>query len=262
MMIHERDLRALCRTSSLANFTSRNGHSRLWNASSPGPKVLQALERAITVNLHLGLSRAFVSKIVTQCKFWSDNVVWDFPATSNNGSYFPRNHCSPFTVNTVKMGIILVIALSTGFAMFRTPGTCHSPLRHDSGRAGTSQTNLPVDCLRPLRTNSWTTTGSHHASWGIGVKRKLQAAAIQQRFYSAPFAPKSCFAEKSRTAPKKGTKTQPALASGTTGMCLSPWSLPLPLFCPSLPLPLSWPAYASAGRIKEAATKAHTLRTL
>jgi len=48
---------------------------------------------------------------------------------------------------------------------------------------------------------------------------KLQAAAIQQRFYSVAFVLKSCLAEKSRTAPKKGTKTHPAFASGTTGTC-------------------------------------------
>jgi hypothetical protein len=53
----------------------------------------------------------------------------------------------------------------------------------------------------------------------LGVKRKLHAAAIQQRFYSVPFARKSCLAEKSRTAPKKGTKTHPAFASGTTRTC-------------------------------------------
>jgi hypothetical protein len=57
---------------------------------------------------------------------------WDFPATSNNNSYFPRNHWFTPHSEHVKMSIILGIALSRGCAMFRTPGTCHSPVRHDS----------------------------------------------------------------------------------------------------------------------------------
>jgi hypothetical protein len=50
----------------------------------------------------------------------------------------------------------------------------------------------------------------------------LWVATIQQPFYSVTFPRKSFRAEKSRTAPIKGTKTHPAFASGTAEMCGSP----------------------------------------
>src|ERR1700728_4631052 len=72
----------------------------------------------------------------------------------------------------------------------------------------------------------------------------------------------NCFHEKNSTAPTKGINTQPAFASGTTGIFLPLGGFPFPLFCPSLPLPLSLPAKAKAGTIRMAANNAADLHTL
>jgi hypothetical protein len=97
-----------------------------------------------------------------------------------------------------------------------------------------------------------------------GVQITIMPA--ERPFYSVAFARKSWRAENNRTAPKKGTNTQPAFASGTTGMCLSPRSFPLLLsplssFSSLLPFPLSWLAKASVGKSKVVASKAQTRRT-
>jgi hypothetical protein len=100
--------------------------------------------------------------------------------------------------------------------------------------------------------------------WRFNATRRAHMAQRMERWvlkiavsYSVAFLRKSCRAEKNRTTPRKGINTHPAFASGTTGICLS---FPLPLFSPSLPFPLSCPAYASAGRIKVTATRAQTFR--
>jgi hypothetical protein len=70
---------------------------------------------------------------------------------------------------------------------------------------------------------------------------------------------RACTDEKSRTAPRTGIKTKAEFTSGTAGGSFLPFCLPG--FWPPFPLPLSDPAYATAGIIKQTATKAANLRT-